>query len=199
MRRLRVLDLRDTYEIGGPGKTILETYRGIDAGRFDLHLGVFVKRHETGETPFVAAARAYGMPVHLVQGFNQFDPRFVTRLVDLVKTLRIDILHAHEVPSNLFTRLVRLIHPIPIVTTVHGWFGDGLKDRPVHRHGQAPCPELRSGHRGIGPDPRRAPRLGRAGRKAPSAPQRHRARAATAAPAAAAFWPRSSGARCRRP
>jgi glycosyltransferase involved in cell wall biosynthesis len=129
MRPLKVLDLRDTYEIGGPGKTILETYRAIDAERFDLHLGVFLTRHETGDTPFVTAARAYGMPVHFIQGFNQFDPRLVARLVDLVKRLRIDILHAHEVPSDVFAYLVRLLHPIPIVTTAHGWFGDGLKPR----------------------------------------------------------------------
>jgi glycosyltransferase involved in cell wall biosynthesis len=129
MRPLKVLDLRDTYEIGGPGKTILETYRAIDATRFDLHLGVFVARNETGDTPFVAAARAYGMPVHFIRGLNPFDPRFVTRLVDLIKTLDIDILHAHEVPSDLFTYLVRWIHRIPTVTTAHGWFGEGLRPR----------------------------------------------------------------------
>ena len=129
MRPLKVLDLRDTYEIGGPGKTILETYRAIDAARFDLHLGVFVTRQNTGETPFVAAARAYGMPVHFVRGLGPFDPRFVSRLVDLIKKLDIDILHAHEVPSDVFTYLVRLIHSIPIVTTAHGWFGEGLRPR----------------------------------------------------------------------
>jgi glycosyltransferase involved in cell wall biosynthesis len=129
MRPLKVLDLRDTYEIGGPGKTILETYRAIDADRFDLHLGVFVTQRETGETPFVAAARACGMPVHFVRGLHPFDPRFVTRLVDLVKTLQIDILHAHEVPSNVFSSVLRLIHRMPIVTTAHGWFGDGLRPR----------------------------------------------------------------------
>ena len=50
VRPFNVLHLRDTYEVGGPGKTILETYRAIDAARFRLHLGVFqasprIRRH----------------------------------------------------------------------------------------------------------------------------------------------------------
>jgi hypothetical protein len=52
-----VLDLRDTYEIGGPGKTILETFRFIDATRFDLHLGVFLRPDEGTDSPFLQEAR----------------------------------------------------------------------------------------------------------------------------------------------
>src|SRR5919198_2829921 len=77
VRPVNVLHLRDTHEIGGPGKTILETYRAIDAERFRLHLGVFLTQDETGETPFTSAARNIGMPVHLVRAYNQYDPRLV--------------------------------------------------------------------------------------------------------------------------
>jgi hypothetical protein len=56
-RRIHILHLRDTHEVGGPGKTILETFRAIDAARCRPYLGVFLTRHEREETPFVAAAR----------------------------------------------------------------------------------------------------------------------------------------------
>jgi glycosyltransferase involved in cell wall biosynthesis len=129
MRPISVLDLRDTDEIGGPGKTILETYRAIDPARFRLHLGVFVTRHETGDTPFVKAAREYGMPVHLIRGFNQYDPRMISRLARLVRALGIDIVHAHEVKSDVITYLASRLHRVPTVTTLHGWIGNGAKQR----------------------------------------------------------------------
>jgi glycosyltransferase involved in cell wall biosynthesis len=128
-RPLTILDLRDTYEIGGPGKTIIETFHAIDARRFRLHLGVFATRRETEETPFVKAARAAGMPVHLVRGFNQYDPRLVWRIARLVRSLNVDIVHAHEVKSDVLTCLAAKLQPVPIMTTLHGWIGNSPKQR----------------------------------------------------------------------
>jgi glycosyltransferase involved in cell wall biosynthesis len=124
-----VLDLRDTYEIGGPGKTILETYRAVDATRFRLHLAVFLTRNERLESPFVTAALRLGMPVHAIRGYNQFDPRLVWRLARLVRDVGADIVHAHEVKSDVLTYLASFLHRVPIVTTLHGWLGNTPKGR----------------------------------------------------------------------
>jgi glycosyltransferase involved in cell wall biosynthesis len=124
-----VLHLRDTREIGGPGKTILETHRAIDPGRFELHLAVFATRVESGDTPFVQAARQAGLPTHLVRGFNQYDPRMIGEVSRLVERLEIGIVHAHEVKSDVIAYLASRIRPVPIVTTLHGWIGNGLKQR----------------------------------------------------------------------
>ena len=129
--RLTVLDLRDTYEIGGPGKTIIETYRALDRDRFAMHLGVFATRHETAETPFVTAAQSAGLPVHSVRGHNQYDPRLIWRIVQLVKTLGVDIIHAHEVKSDVLTAVATLLHRVPIMTTLHGWIGNSRKQRTM--------------------------------------------------------------------
>ncbi|MDP1946751.1 MAG: glycosyltransferase [Nitrospirota bacterium] len=129
MRPLNVLHLRDTHEIGGPGKTILETHRAIDCERFRLHLGVFLTRGESGESPFTAEARRLEMPVHFLRGFNQYDPRVIGRVIDLVKTLPVDIVHAHEVKSDVITYLAARFHSVPIVTTLHGWIGNGFRQR----------------------------------------------------------------------
>ena len=128
-RPINILHLRDTHEVGGPGKTILETFRAIDAARFRPHLAVFLTRHEAGESPFVAAARECGMPVHFIRGYNQFDPRMIWRVVKLVKALNIDIISAHEVKSDAIAYLASLLHPVPIVTTLHGWIGNSPKQR----------------------------------------------------------------------
>lgn len=129
MSAIRVLDLRDTHEIGGPGKTIIETFRAIDPSRFELHLGVFLRRDERDDTPFITAARGCGMPVHLLRGYNQYDPRLIWRLADLVKRLRIDIVHAHEVKSDVIMYLAAKLHRVPIMTTLHGWIANNAKQR----------------------------------------------------------------------
>jgi glycosyltransferase involved in cell wall biosynthesis len=133
VRPLSVLDLRDTDEIGGPGKTILETFRALDAARFRMHVGVFLRNDERADTPFVAAARDYGMPVHEVRGVHQYDPRLVYRTARLIKRLDIDIVHAHEVKSDVITYLSSLVHRVPIVTTMHGWIGNSARQRALIR------------------------------------------------------------------
>lgn len=131
MSLINILHLRDTYEIGGPGKTILETFRAIDARRFRLHLGVFVRRGEPENTPFVVEARRIGMPVHLIRGVHQYDPRMIWTVSELVKAEQIDIVHSHEVKSDVIAVLVARLRPIRIVTTLHGWIGHGLKRRAL--------------------------------------------------------------------
>lgn len=127
--RLRILDLRDTHEIGGPGKTILESFRAIDADRFDLHVGVFRGPNDTGETPFTAAARAIGMPVHEIAASSPYDLRQVGRLATLVRDGRFDIVHAHEAVSDVLTYALSWVHRLPIVSTAHGWIANSRKGR----------------------------------------------------------------------
>jgi glycosyltransferase involved in cell wall biosynthesis len=133
VKPIRVLDLRDTYEIGGPGKTILETYRFIDRSRFELHLAIFLTPREGTDTPFLVEARKYGIPVHYIHGANQYDPRLIARTAALVQSLDIDLVHAHEVKSDVITWLAARLHRVPIMTTMHGWIGNTLKQRALIR------------------------------------------------------------------
>ncbi|MEP7118000.1 MAG: glycosyltransferase family 4 protein, partial [Acidobacteriota bacterium] len=130
-RRIKVLDLRDTHEVGGPGKTILETFKAIDASRFDLHLGIYLVKGESTDTPFVRAARACGLPVHFVRGQNQYDPRLIPRTAALVRAHDFDLVHAHEVKSDVLTYLSSFLHRVPIVTTVHGFIANTPKQRAL--------------------------------------------------------------------
>jgi glycosyltransferase involved in cell wall biosynthesis len=131
MRPLNVLDIRDTHEVGGPGKTILETFRAIDSERFRLHLGMFLTAHESADTPFIRAAAEYGMPVHVIRGLSQYDPRLIWRTARLVRALGIDIVHAHEVKSDVVAYLASFLQPVTLVTTVHGWIGNSPKQRAL--------------------------------------------------------------------
>ena len=129
MPPFRILHLRDTYEVGGPGKTILETYKHLDATRFEMHIGVFLTRAESGDTPFVRAAADYGLPVHFIRGHNQFDARLITRTAALARQLRVDVVHAHEVKSDVIGLLAARLAGMNSMTTLHGWIGNGRRDR----------------------------------------------------------------------
>ena len=129
MPPLKILHLRDTCEIGGPGKTILETHRAIDAERFQLHLGIFLAQGESEDSPFAAEARRVGLPVHFVRGSHQYDPRLIVRVVELVKALKVDIVHAHEVKSDVIAYLAARLYTVPLVTTMHGWIANSTKQR----------------------------------------------------------------------
>lgn len=129
MRRLRILDLRDTHEIGGPGKTILESFRAIDQARFDLHVGVFRGPSDPGDTPFTAAAKAIGMPVHEIAATGPYDLGQLGRLSALVREGAFDIVHAHEAVSDVLTYLLSFRHRVPIVSTAHGWIANSRKGR----------------------------------------------------------------------
>lgn len=126
---VRVLDLRDTYEIGGPGKTILETFRYIDRQLFELHLAVFVADGESGDTPFTREAHRYGMPVHHIRGAGRYDPRMIRHTARLCRDLGIHIVHAHEVKSDVIAILAGILHSVPSVTTMHGWIGNSRRQR----------------------------------------------------------------------
>lgn len=103
--KIRILHLRDTYEIGGPGKTIIETISHIDKNHFELHIGVFLTRNETDESLFIKAARDNGFFVHLIRGYNQYDPMVLFQLVNIIRKFNI---HIHrENKSKLMICLVK--------------------------------------------------------------------------------------------
>ncbi len=131
MKPISILHLRDTYEIGGPGKTILETYRAIDRDRFRLHLGVFLRKGERDDSPFITAARRLGIPVHCIEGIHQCDLRMIGRVNRIVREQHIDIVHAHETKSDVIAYLASRLQPVRIVTTLHGWIGNTLKDKAL--------------------------------------------------------------------
>jgi glycosyltransferase involved in cell wall biosynthesis len=67
--------------------------------------------------------------VHIIRGFNQYDPRLVWRLVHLARILDVHIVEAHDVQSDVITYMASRLHRIPIVTTAHGWIATRLKTR----------------------------------------------------------------------
>ena len=69
------------------------------------------------------------MPIHSIPASGPYDPRQVWHLANLVRDQHFDVVHPHEVSSNVVTCGMLAIRRVPIVSTVHGWIGNTLKQR----------------------------------------------------------------------
>ena len=128
-RPIRVLHLRDSPWVDGPGRTIIESGRHFDPDGIDYHIGVFVA-HEGDSHPMIDAANANSIAVHRIidRGGMDFGP--VRQVVALVDSLRIQILHSSDLRSRVYAALAWLLRPnLATVTTVHGWIANTRRRR----------------------------------------------------------------------
>lgn len=125
-RPVRVLHLRDSPWVDGPGRTILETATRIDRSRVDYHVGAFVS-HPGHPHPLVEGLRQRGLPVHEIEDRGGAGRDMVGRVIDLVDRLQIDVLHTSEFRSNVLALLCRRQRPLKIVSTAHGWIANDLR------------------------------------------------------------------------
>ena len=125
---VRVLHLRDSPWVDGPGRTILETASRINPQRIDYHIGAFIS--EPGvDHPLVDAARSRGLNIHTLPDRGGLRGGLVDAVVDLLERLSIDVLHTSEFRSNVLGLLCRRKRSVRLVSSVHGWIANDLRGR----------------------------------------------------------------------
>lgn len=125
---IRVLHLRDSPWVDGPGRTILETASHVDPARVDYHIGAFVSPGQQ-QHAMVEGARARGVQVHVINDRPGLDKRLVGDILELIDRHRIDILHTSEFRSNVLSLLCRRRSNLITVSTAHGWIANDLRGR----------------------------------------------------------------------
>jgi len=125
---IRVLHLRDSPWVDGPGRTIVETATRLDASRVEYHVGVFAA-DPASEHPLAKALKARGVSTHVITDRRGISLEQVRSIVTLMRELRIEVLHTSEFRSNVLALLCRLHHPVRLVTTVHGWIANDLRGK----------------------------------------------------------------------
>jgi glycosyltransferase involved in cell wall biosynthesis len=138
---IRVLHLRDTDRVCGPGKTIIETACATDKREFAVFVGLFLGEGGASNVYMQAAARR-GVTVVPLVARNRFDPSLVTSLLRVIDEHQIDVVHSHEYKSDILTWLVRRVRRVPIVTTAHGWITNTFKSRVYTALGKAVLPRF---------------------------------------------------------
>lgn len=118
---IEVLHLIDTYRIGGPGKTIINSARYIDRARFRVHVAAFTHPEEA-RNEFAAAVRTAGIPFLDLPETRRVNVDHVPRLRRYIREAGIRIVHSHGYRSDLLAFVATRSFRRPLlVTTHHGW------------------------------------------------------------------------------
>lgn len=127
-RPIRVLHLRDSPWVDGPGRTILETASRIDRSRVEYHVAAF-SADQRNAHPLVEALRQRDCPVEVIADRRGIDRHLIGSICDLMERLQIDVLHTSEFRSNMLGILCRRQRPVRLVATAHGWIANDLRGR----------------------------------------------------------------------
>jgi glycosyltransferase involved in cell wall biosynthesis len=125
---VKLLYLRDTTIVCGPGKTIINTWRTLDTGRFALTIASTrpVAGTRNGLLDRAAALHADTVAVDIGGGV---DLPAAWRLARLLTERRIDILQTHDSQTRRVGAVAARLAGVPHVTSVHGWIFNTSKER----------------------------------------------------------------------
>lgn len=127
---IRVLHLRDSPWVDGPGRTILETGAHLDPALVDFHIGVLCPDSVT-EHPLLAAARARGIQAHAIVDDDRAGSKALAHILELVDRHRINVIHSSEFRSHLLAQRCKRRRNLRAVATAHGWIANNLRRKLV--------------------------------------------------------------------
>lgn len=127
-RPRRVLDLRDSPWVDGPGRTILDTAAMVDAQRYRIVVGAFSGTTH-GEHAYLTEARRRELPTYAIGESRALDPDVLRQILSWCRDNAIDIIHTHDFRSDLYGLVAAKRLGIPVVSTCHGWIANDLKGR----------------------------------------------------------------------
>jgi glycosyltransferase involved in cell wall biosynthesis len=126
---VRVLELRSVRGTGGgPEKTILLGAANADPDRWRVTV-CYIR--DARDEVFGIDSRASGLGVDYVEirERNSFDPSVLPALRRLVRSHRIDIVHAHDYKTDLLAWLLHRLDGTTVMSTAHGWTGHSSRER----------------------------------------------------------------------
>lgn len=119
-RRLRVVHCIDNFGGGGTELNLVRTLEQLDRKRFDLRL---VALNETG--PLRARVEKAGIPVHVFSLTSMRNVNAIRRAAQLIKWFRIirpDVVHCHDIYTNVFVAPCGRLAGVPMIITSKRWW-----------------------------------------------------------------------------
>ena len=121
-KRSRVLHLRVAAGTGGgPEKTILNSPKFILPFGYDAQVAYLCPPGDPLAESLRVRAQSSDCPLTIIEDRGLTDLKVVSRVIQLCKRERIDILQTHDYKSNAIGLLVRRFHRCHLVTMLHGW------------------------------------------------------------------------------
>ena len=110
-RRIRVLHLIDSLDLGGAQTAIFAWLQAHDRNRFEVHLAAI---HGTPKSLFYERARAFKIRVTLLSA-RRWLPLYLFRLPLMLIVGRYDIVHCHLIASNWLGKPLARLFGVPVV------------------------------------------------------------------------------------
>ena len=117
---IRLLYVRDTLIVCGPGKTILSSWRAIDRSKFELTIASTRPKAGLNNALLDRARKLGAHAIDLTIG-RGIDLIAAWRLIRMVRKYRIDILQTHDAPTRRIGVFVAAVTGVLHFTSVHGW------------------------------------------------------------------------------
>lgn len=146
---IKLVALIEAATVTGPAKNLIEFCRrareqpySTELPRIEARLITF-HRAGTAEGAFVAAARAAGIPVEVIEERFRFDWRAGGELKRIIEGNRPDLLQTHSVKSHFLVKLSGLHRRYPWVAFHHGYTTTDLKMRIYNQLNRWSLPSAR--------------------------------------------------------
>jgi glycosyltransferase involved in cell wall biosynthesis len=126
---MRIVQLLAPASFGGLERVVTQLCRGLSGRGHDPIAGLLVEAEQVEEPGLAAALVATGITVHLLRTPHRAYQRERMMVRDLLRTVRPEVVHTHGYHADVLLRSVAQQLDIPVVATVHGFTGGGLKNR----------------------------------------------------------------------
>jgi glycosyltransferase involved in cell wall biosynthesis len=126
---IRVLHLRDTRRVCGPGKTVCETVRLNSDPEVAYQVAAFGEREGNA---FLDRASSL-CPAFALPESRALLPRTAAVLARRIRAEGIRLVHAHDFKTDLVAAIAARLARVPVITTVHGYIAITGKSRLYRR------------------------------------------------------------------
>lgn len=112
-RRIKVLHLIDSFDLGGAQTALFNWLKFHDREKFAVELAAF---HACEQSLFLERARALNVPLHLLSRRRWF-PIYLLRLPWLLVSRRYAIVHCHLFASNWIGKPIAKLFGVPLIVS----------------------------------------------------------------------------------
>ena len=114
-KKIKVLEVIRQGKIGGGESHLLDLFFGLDRTQVEPIALSFTDGY------MIDQLRERNFTCYVIETSKQFDVSIIKKVISVVKSEKIDLIHAHGSRAALNMLLISLICKIPMIYTVHGW------------------------------------------------------------------------------
>jgi len=114
-RRIRVLYLIWSLDLGGAEQVVVDLARRLSKQNFKPMICCLNDKGRL--SPLVEKE---GIKVFALHKKPKFDPFLISKLIDLIKREKVDLIHTHLFTANLWGRIAGKLCEVPVVSSEHG-------------------------------------------------------------------------------